>query len=203
MPFVKGYKQTEEHQGKAKKARFVKYGKGICVVCGEEFDRYSKLQVTCGSKECRRKKIILGYNNLKKDDPIASKALILFSTIRLGKGKKEKSLRILKSALGKKCIYCGEIITLENASVDHKIPRLSSKVYDRKKKKMIFSSEEIKELDLEENLQIISRDCNQMKGDMTHNEFSRLVEFLNSNQDIKEKLFCRLKLTRVFFSKKG
>lgn len=202
MPFVKGYKQTGKHQEKAKRARRVINGFVKCVCCGEKFGLYVKKQKTCGKKECKQYYDKLKYEELKKTDPITSKASILFSTVRLGRGKREKSLKILNMALGCGCKYCGEIITLENASVDHKTPRLGRKVYNRKKKKMIFTYAEIKELDKEENLHIICRDCNQRKSTFTHGEYVRLLDFLNQNTDIKEKVFYRFNLGRLFFGKK-
>jgi len=201
MPFVKGYIQTKKHQKAAKKSRFIKFGKVACSICKKDINKYRKLQKTCGEKECRSESIRLRYEKLKKENPIASKALTLFSTIRLGKGKKETALRILKYALGNPCKHCGEIIDLNNASIDHKEPRLGSKVHNRKEKKMIYSPEEIRILDNPSNLTVICRNCNQTKGDMSEKQFILLLDFLNKNLDIKEKLFFRLKLTRVFFAK--
>lgn len=201
MTFVKGYIQTKEHQLEAKKARHLKLGKRTCIVCGKEFNKYTKSQKTCGNKKCKLKSRRLFYEKLREDDPIKSKAFTLFGNIRLGKGKNKIALKMLKSVLGKSCKYCGEIITLDNASVDHKEPRLGSKVYDRKKKKMIYSSKEIRVLDKKENLQIICRDCNRLKSNFNNKQFEIFLNFLNSYPDIGKILRERLNREILFFKK--
>lgn len=200
--FVKGQKHTKKYRENVKNARFAKFGSAICFICNKEFNKYVRSAIICGDSECIKKLNVYKYNSLKESDEIQFKALKLFSTIRMGVGKKDKSIKILKESLGKNCKYCENIITLDNASVDHKKPRTGSKVFNRKKRKMIYSYEEIKELDKEENLQIICRSCNQIKGDMTDEEFSLLLSFINNYPKLKEKLFYRFKMTLLFFGRK-
>lgn len=199
MTFIKGYKQTKEAQMKAKKARYRKYGNAVCSSCGKVFQKYNANSTTCSDPKCVSIRNKNKYKEMKKNDPIKAKAFTLFSTVRLGRGKSDVAVSMLKQVLGKPCRYCGQIITLDNASVDHKEPRLGSKVYSRKKKKMVYSSEEIHELDKKSNLQIICRDCNQTKSNLSDEQFNRLLLFLNKNVDIKDNLFKRLKYARTSF----
>lgn len=200
--FEKGYIQTPEHQRKAKEARNSKLGEAQCVICGKEYKKYQQKQKTCGKKACRLEHSKKKYHALKEDDPILYKAVSLSGSIRLGKGKREIMYSMLERALGKPCNYCGIEIDLLNASVDHKVPRTTSKVFDRKKKEMIYTPEEIRHLDRKENLHIVCRNCNQNKGNFSHKEFVTLLAFLEDHPTMKEKLFHRLKMTRMFFSKK-
>jgi 5-methylcytosine-specific restriction endonuclease McrA len=199
MTFIKGYKQTREAQMKAKRARYKKYGTAVCVSCGKTFEKYNANSVACSDPKCISNRNKSKYKEMKMTDPIKAKAFALFSTIRLGRGKSDIAVDMLKKALDKPCKYCGQAITLDNASVDHKKPRLGSKVYNRKKKKMVYSSEEIHELDKRDNLHIICRDCNQTKSDLSDEQFIRLLAFLNENTDIKDNLFKRLKYARTSF----
>src|SRR3990167_5638776 len=137
--FYKGYIHSAEEQRKAKSIRQSKNGKAICIICKEIFAKYSSKQITCGKKICTSKR---GYE-LSKADPISYLSVKLFSTIRLGKGKIKIAYNLVKNAIGAKCPYCGIAITLENASVDHKIPRTGSKVFNRIKRTMIYTKEEI------------------------------------------------------------
>lgn len=199
MVFIKGYKQTEEHKFKSRESRFKKNGKSICPICGKEFNLYRKYIITCGNKNCFLEYRKLKYKNLSTENPFESKVIRLFSTIRLGKGKKKVSTQILKDALEKPCRYCGTKINLENASVDHKEPRTQSKVYNRRNKRMSYSYEEISSLDKKENLQIICRICNQRKGNFNDIEFKKLLNFLSSEPQIKDKIFKRFNMGTLFF----
>lgn len=202
MTFKKGYIQTASQQKKSKESRGVRFGESQCVSCGVTFTKYQSVAKTCGNQECIRIRRVSDYKKFVEENPVEGKALKLFSTVRLGQGKKQKALQILTMALGKPCKYCGTQITLENASVDHKIPRTGSKVYSRKTKKMAYSYEEISKLDSEENLHIICRKCNGLKGEFTDNEFSRLLDFLKRNEDIKVTLFKRLRTGFLSFGHK-
>ena len=196
--FYKGYVHSPMEQEKAKIARQTKNGSAICVGCGIRFVKYMKDHVTCGKKECMQKRMVQRYES-SKSDPVSYLSIKLFSTIRLGNGKKNIAYNFVKNALHKKCPYCETVITLENASVDHKIPRTGSKVFDRRKRRMIYTKEEIQVLDNKKNIHIVCRDCNQTKGNMSHDQFVELLEFLNQRPSLKKILFHRLKLTGAFF----
>jgi hypothetical protein len=104
--------------------------------------------------------------------------------------------------LGKKINLCNEIIDLENASLDHKIPRTGSKVTKRNKGRQAYTYEEIRKLDDASNLQIICRKCNNYKGEFNSEEYNILLNFLNINTTIKEKLFKRFRTGMLFFKYK-
>lgn len=198
--FRKGYKPTKEQQRKMKESRAKKYGKTECSVCGKSFERYSKTQTIC-SAECRKKQNVIDYNKLSFSDPLAYRARTLSSTLRLGRNKQKIMVEMLKNAIDKKCPYCGKIITIENASVDHKIPRINSKVYNRVTKKMTYSKEELYEIDHLDNLHIVCRDCNLLKSDFSHNEFLVVLKFIEDNPILGQKLKVRLNRAVVVFRK--
>lgn len=196
--FYKGYTQTKEQKRKMKESRQKKYGEAICIACKETFYKYSKEQETCAKRSC-----MSGGARIKRSkDPIIKKAFNLGGSVRLGKGKKEKLVKLLTEALGTRCKYCEETINIENASLDHKMPRLGSKVHNRKTNKMIYTYEEIRELDKLENLHIVCRKCNQRKSNMNDEQYVRLLGFLNQNVDIKELIFHRFKIGTLFFRHK-
>jgi len=191
MVFIKGYKPSKKQIERAKIARKEKCGNGFCVVCGKEYEKYSKTQVTCGSKICDRMWRKMKYEKIKEDDPIMGKAITISGTIRL-KNKKSIMREMITNALGKPCKYCGTIITLDNCSLDHKIPRLHSKVFNRGRGKMTYTYEEIRELDKKENLQIICKDCNRLKSDFNDKQFGILLKFMKDNPTIGKMLKNRL-----------
>ena len=191
MPFKKGYKLTDEQIEKAKESRKQNSGVGICIVCHKEYRKYRKTQITCGSKECMSEWSKMKYEKIKKEDPILGKAITLSGSIRL-KGKRYIIREMLIKTLNKPCEYCEKIITLDNCSLDHKTPRLGSKVFNRKKGKMIYTYEEIKKLDRKENLQIICGKCNRFKSDFNDKQFRTLLKFIKDNPIIGKILKDRL-----------
>lgn len=192
MVFIKGQKKTNEDLQRTIEARRGKYGEGVCDYCGAKIDLYSEKQTTCGNYECKKKLDKEKYRVLTNGDPIIYKARTLSSTIRAGKGKQKIMENFLRENLGKPCKYCERIITLENASIDHKIPRINSKVYNRKTKKMTYTAQELRQIDSLDNLQIICRECNFLKNDFTDNQYIRLAKFIRENEDIGIKLRARL-----------
>lgn len=202
MPFVAGYKQSEQHKKKVNMARKKRYGIHTCKYCEQLYEKYSPVQQTCGGEECQRKQVKEKYYSLAKEDPVRHKAKTLFACIRLGRGKNKIAEKLLEDALGKPCKYCGEIITLENASVDHKEPRISSKVYNRKTKKMVYTKEELQEIDNIKNLHIVCRGCNGLKNDFNDKEFRALLGFIKKHPSAGKKLVRRLAQSILLFSKK-
>lgn len=195
-------KRRKNHSRRLKESRYKKNGSDNCKICGDKFLKYHKNSEICNNSDCKYENNKVKYQDLKKTDYVKYKAYTLGSTVRLGKGKTEILENMLIKALKKPCKYCKECFDINQASLDHKTPRTGSKVYDRKTKKQIYTDEEIRLLDSEENLQIICRDCNQNKGDMDDRQFKIFYRFLNRNKDIKEKLLKRLKFTRVFWGRK-
>ena len=193
MVFVKG-QSTKEFQEKAKKARNDKAGFAFCIVCQKEYKKYYKKQITCGSYVCKLKWTKARYD--KTLGTLEGRAIRLFSTIKLGKGKKRIALQILSEFLGKPCKYCSVQINEENASVDHKIPKTHSKV-----KKGLYSAKEIRKLDSRDNLHIICRKCNLLKGNMNDEQYTRLNNFLKENKDLQDILIQRFNLNSVFFQR--
>ena len=198
--FIKGVQKTKEDLEKSISARIKNSGKGICMSCGEEFPKYNTNTLTCGKEECKLKRQKIRYDKLKEDNPMKSMAFRMFSSIRLGKGKLVIAEKVLREAIGKPCPYCKLEITKTNASVDHKIPRTGSKVFNRQARTMLYSYKQIAELDKEENLHIVCKDCNQLKGDMTDNQFSRFIIWIKGNPDIEIIMRKRLGFNKILFS---
>lgn len=198
MPFNKGYKQSKIILDKIKKVKADKYGQGICRGCGIQFDKYLTNQITCGNTDCKSISGRFKYEEGKLS-PINHKAKTLSGSIRLGKGKQEKMIDLITSSLGTLCTYCDILLTLDNVSLDHKIPRQWSKVYNRKLKKSLFTKEEIQKLDRIENLHIICRACNQLKSNFNDEQFRLFLNFINQYPDIKTLLIKRLKVSNLIF----
>jgi 5-methylcytosine-specific restriction endonuclease McrA len=198
MVFIKGIKHSIEEKVKAKQARYKKFGKGFCITCGKEILKYNKETKTCGSKECKASDNQKIYRELKIKNPIRSLAQRISGNIRL-EHKTDKIELKIKNALDKPCGYCGVIITLENASLDHKIPRKFSKLYDRRTGHREYSDAILRELDSEENLHIVCRTCNQLKSDMDDGQFKRFVKWLKENPDIEPLIRKRLGYAKIFW----
>lgn len=199
--FTKGYKQTKEQQAKMKQSRAKRYGYTECVICKKPFPKYHKNQKICSSEKCRQKDAVNKYNELALTNPIAYRARTLSGTLRLGKNKQKIVVKMLEDAIGNKCPYCGNIITLESASIDHKTPRINSKVYNRKTKKMTYTKEELLEIDHPDNLHIVCRECNLLKSDFSHDEFLKVLRFIEENPILGRKLKARLNRAIVVFRK--
>ncbi len=200
MTFVKGYKQSKRHKENLKESR-KRFGFGTCKYCEQIFEKYHPDQTNCNVNVCKKKCDRDRYYSLAEKDPIGYKAQTLFGGIRLGRGKKKISRELLADALDKPCGYCGHTITIENASVDHKEPRIYSKVYNRKTKKMTYTKEELEEIDRLDNLHIICNSCNALKNDFSHDEFIKVLEFIKKNPKSGEKLKKRLAHSIVLYSK--
>jgi 5-methylcytosine-specific restriction endonuclease McrA len=87
--------------------------------------------------------------------------------------------------LSKRCPYTGELITVRNFSVDHDVPISRGGTF------------------WFENLRIVSRRGNEVKGKLTHDEFMRLLETLDAmdpeaKQDILRRLRAGGKVLRAF-----
>lgn len=191
---------TEEHKEKTVKSRRANLGKGSCTYCQKEFDKYNKNQTTCRDKKCIAKNTRDNYEREKYTNPFRAKAKRITGSIKL-KGKRNIIEQMLQNSVGKPCDYCKEIITLENASLDHKIPRKFSKVYDRKLKQRIYDLDVIRKLDNPSNLHIVCNKCNQIKSDMNDEQFKTFMTMLKDRPDIKELVFKRLNWARNNWSR--
>lgn len=74
-----------------------------------------------------------------------------------------------------KCYYSNEILTIDNLTIDHKIP---------------LSRGGTNELN---NLCICSRKMNTIKGQLTEEEFNELLELVSKWEDGGESLFRRIR----------
>jgi 5-methylcytosine-specific restriction endonuclease McrA len=204
MPFRKGVPHTPEEKEKATKHRRAINGTWICMVCKEPYLAYVANQNICQKPSCRTTYRSNYYRQRRISDPIGALAYRLSGSLRMGKGKAQAMRKLLTEAMGKLCEYC-EIttITIENASVDHKTPRSFQKVWDFRTRKMVYTKDEIIELDRPSNLHIVCRDCNQLKSDLTHEQFIVFMAFLKVNPEIEVNLRKRLKAAKMIFSHIG
>jgi len=187
----------------------------ICETCGREFmfkptqtKHYKNAGLFC-STECSHKYqyTCLGCGKVKNDgyvshqaycdrkcqyaarakDPIRKKAFTMASFITFGgQGKLDYFDQLLRSKLGTPCEYCHTLLTLENVSLDHIKPFASSEA----RRNIVVK----RELDKVDNLHIICRGCNQMKGNLNHDGFVKLLKFLEENPDIS--FYVRKKLSQ-------
>lgn len=121
---------------------------------------------------------------MKNEDPIIKKARSLSSNIT-GKGKLAMLVRMISQALQLvNCKYCATRLTLDTMSLDHIVP-----FGGKKERNNILIRQE---LDRESNLQIICKKCNNMKGDISHENFLIFNEFLNKHPILAHQLRAKL-----------
>lgn len=197
----KGRIMTQEHKDKTVESARKNFGRGHCKMCGVEFPKYRETQIVCPHKECQSEYRKWKYENEKITNPVRALARRITGSIKL-KDKRSIIEAKLKKALGKPCTYCGDILVIENASLDHKIPRKFSKVYDRKTRKRIYDLDVIRRLDSPGNLHIVCRECNKCKLDMDDKQYRIFLEFTEKYPDIGKLLKKRLKWARMCFSRK-
>lgn len=131
------------------------------------------------------------YKSLSKD-PIAKKAYTMSSPIAFGKGKKVYFEKLLNDSLGEPCRYCRSILSLDSVSLDHIVPFGETKLRNNK---LVA-----KKLNVPENLQIICKRCNQMKGTLSHDKFVKLLDFMASDIEIKDYLTRKLAQSNIMWS---
>ncbi|MFW6173236.1 MAG: HNH endonuclease [Elusimicrobiota bacterium] len=85
--------------------------------------------------------------------------------------------KLIKKSLGKKCPYCGEIITTENMSLDHMNPQTKG------------GSNSL------DNLHIVDNICNRRKGELTHEEYKSLINLINTEFSKESKKYIKRKLS--------
>lgn len=109
-----------------------------------------------------------------------------------GQGKLEHFDKWLRDILDTPCKYCKQILTLENVSIDHIEPFGDSKA----RKNLLIK----RQMDRIENLQIICRACNAMKGELNDKQFSLLVNFMETNPKIGEYLKKKLGQSQIMWT---
>lgn len=151
-------------------------GLADCAVCGKPFQKKIRTQKHCTDK-CSW---IASKNGM---GAVATKANSLGGSIRLD-GKRAIIEAMLGAALDKPCAYCGAIITLKTASLDHMEPL-------RGLHRAIGALR--RPLDRASNLQIVCRTCNTAKSDMSDGDFKKLLAFLRANPPIYSCVWPRLR----------
>lgn len=159
----------------------------MCVVCKKDFQGHVVHQKFC-SKECQYRA------NYKDLDPITKKALTLSSPIAFGPGRKEFFYNLVSNSIGKHCIYCGTMLGLENISLDHIIPFGKSELR--------YAKAVQKQLNVPENLQIICKKCNGIKGNLSHEKFLKLLCFLEEDLILKDYVIKKLSQGNMMWSMK-
>jgi len=101
------------------------------------------------------------------------------------RGKRRRVEAMLSAAIGRPCRYCSVPLTLENASLDHKVSFGNAANRKNRALRLLLSRRR--------NLQIVCVRCNSMKSDLDHAEFSALLLFLKKWPLMKLKLFRRLR----------
>jgi len=151
-----------------------------CINCGNEF-RGIKVAKYC-SKDCQYQ---YTYNG---PDKVAGKARRIGANLLLGKGKHKWLCEFVRSHIGRPCIYCGEGLDIDNMSLDHK-----DAYNDNKKRRNKAENRKHREyMDRKENLQLICRKCNSVKGSFDHDEFMALLKIDDDFPGFYEKMSGRL-----------
>lgn len=129
---------------------------------------------------------------------VKKKALSLGAKLLMGKGKTQALYEMLDRALGMPCFYrCGEVITLDNASIDHRVPIGSRKTRGGGE----ATKEERAKADRAANLRIICRRCNGIKGNLTEFQFIKFMKFCESDPQMGDNLRKRLGASKMIFHK--
>lgn len=131
------------------------------------------------------------------EDPVRHKAQVLIGGLQWGRGGGDRMIVLIKAAIGTTCKYCGVELGLQNLSLDHKTP-VAHALRKKSKRtphnvKTSMSSEEYTRLNSEENLQIVCLTCNRSKGNLTDDEYTDLLEFLESYPRMKQIVIAKLK----------
>jgi hypothetical protein len=116
----------------------------------------------------------------------------LGNTISIGKGKREFFIELVKNNLGKPCKYCKELLDLDRMSLDHITPFGKS----------IMRSDYLvkKKLDSKENIQIICKRCNQLKGNLPEDKFIKFMKFLETDEVLKEYVIKKIGQSTMMWS---
>lgn len=173
-----------------------------CSACGAKDVEFHGRSSVC--KKCEYKKNSELRRKRYAENPILHKANNVSSRLKWGRGSQERMIKLIEKYLGEKCKYCGVELTLDNMSLDHKIPLphcLSKPSKRTKNSKMYaeYTPEKIKELNSEENLHFICLKCNRRKGNLTDEEYSELIKFLEKYPHMKEIVLAKLGMSNFGF----
>jgi len=153
-----------------------------CKNCNKLAKKYRANANSFCSTKCR-------WEYIKKHNPIRYKAMCIGGNLLMGMGKLNSLEVLIKKYINTNCKYCGKKLTLSNIGLDHKIPYYGNNHKNNVQKRRI--------LDRITNLQLICRTCNFIKGNMSDIQYDTLLQFLNSDLDLKSKILKRLKHSSV------
>ena len=169
----------------------------VCEGCGNAYISYISTQRYC--KDCQPKIKSIEWERIKNGDLIMYKARTLGANLTLGKGKTDYLYKLLLETIGiKKCVYCNSLITILNVALDHKTPINSNEM---RRHKRLFRKELIP-FNEKSNLQLICKKCNVLKGNMSHEQFTVLLDFLNKDKVLKDILVKRLGQSNFIYSQR-
>ncbi len=117
---------------------------------------------------------------------IHKKAVRLIYGLRWGRGATAKAEKMLNDALGTRCHWCGNKLTCENISMDHKNPLI--RPIQRTPRQLAL-------LNSPKNLRVICQKCNFLKNAIPESRFQKLMDFLNTDRKLK-----RIILSALYFS---
>ena len=144
-----------------------------CLNCGKQMMRRSNTK-WC-SQEC-------SYHGAKRfANQWDRKAITSGAGLRLGPGKRQMVSDLFRGAIDKPCTYCGAVVTMDNAHIDHKTPITG-----------IRGTPLGATLDRLDNLQVICRKCNIAKSNLTDVKFRKLLAFLRSDPELYGVVWRRL-----------
>jgi len=142
-----------------------------------------------------KKKVIKKLRTLsewRKENPLKYRVQNFMSTLKKTGEEVPERLEILaltEASLGTACPYCPVVLTVENVSLDHAVPKAR---VARKSEQNVLS-----------NLQCVCRECNQVKGEFTHNEFTRLLEVLDAEAPEALAIFRkRMKMATMVYGRR-
>lgn len=144
------------------------------------------IYITNGIRICSNCRSAMSYT----DREVADVAKKLSKNLSWGKDKQLIAQAKLLESLRTGCVYCKSRLFITDIVFDHKEP---IGAYRR------AGGAIKKHLDRPENIHGICRPCNDLKGDMSHEEFTRLTSFLNNNLTIRAKIERRLMQSRSFY----
>lgn len=160
-----------------------------CERCGKDYQSKKPSTSKYCSYECGKAAV---YTDL---EGVPKKAKILGANILGGRGKQKWVTEMVVDALGKPCPYCGVEITLENMGLDHK-----EAYRDNKARRYKANNKELRaRMDRRENLHLVCRSCNSIKGALHHDQFVALLKHLDTDPDAKDIVLRRLKMSMAPF----
>lgn len=162
-----------------------------CVYCKKGFHaKRPELAKYC-SKRCAYE------NNYKGKPPLEKKAITIGANLVMGGDKKAYLMSEMDAHIGTPCTYCGENLTLDNLTFDHKVAYKRTELRKEKAKNRDIRMY----MDRPQNLQVICKSCNQLKGELDDDQYRRLVDFLETDPWIKIVINRRLKRSMGTFKR--